>query len=75
MPRVSMPRAGQHGLVLGGEILAHDADHADLGKVAGREREVSCRAAENLLALAEGVFSVSKATEPTTRMDMLCARL
>ena len=69
MPRVSMPRAGEDGFVLGGEVVSHDADDADLGKVAGGEREVGGRAAENLFPRPpKGVFRVSKATEPTTRM-------
>ena len=45
---------GEHVFVLGGEIVAHDGDDAHLGEVAGGEREIGGRAAENLLALAEG---------------------
>ena len=42
--------------MLCGEIFSHHADDANLRKEAGRKRKISGRAAENLLAHAEGCF-------------------
>ena len=45
-----------HGFVFRGEVLTHDGHHAHVGKIAGGEREVSSRAAQDFLALAVGSF-------------------
>src|SRR5271169_2096195 len=39
-----------HGFVVGREVIAHDAHHANIGEVAGSERKICGGAAENLLA-------------------------
>jgi hypothetical protein len=44
----------EHGVLLLAEVVAHRADHPDVGEVAGREREVNGRAAQRSLAVAEG---------------------
>ena len=35
----------QNIFMLGGEVLAHDRDHADIGEIAGGQREICCGAA------------------------------
>ena len=40
--------------VLGGEILAHDRDHADIGEVAGGQSEIGGGAAQDVFHFAGG---------------------
>ena len=61
---------GEDVLVLGEEVFADDADDAGWGEEGGGEGEVGGGAAEDLAGFAVGVSRVSKATEPTTRMDI-----
>jgi hypothetical protein len=44
---------GEHGLLVGAEVVADRSHHPDVGEEARRKREVHGRAAEHALALAE----------------------
>ena len=62
--------AFEHLELGGAEVLADRADRAHLGEEAGGEREMDGGAAQHAVALPEGVFTESKAIEPTTVRDM-----
>ena len=72
MPRVSMPRFFSTSSCLRGEIFADDGDNAHVGEIAGRERKVCGRAAENVLYTARRAWRWCRTQlEPTARMLML----
>ena len=64
---VDVDALGAEDVELGfAEVVADDADDADVREEARREGEVRRGAAEDALALPNGVSSASNATEPTT---------
>ena len=47
-------------LLLGAEVLAHHGDHAHIGEKTGRQREVSCRAAQAALPPSRRGFNQNR---------------
>ena len=52
------------------EIVAHHGDDLDRSEIAGRQRDISGRAAQHAVDFPCGVSTPSYATEPTTMRDM-----